>query len=338
MEKYNFIGKNLTNEDANAVSKALETRHFEETKKELIDYREPTPEESLNIEKSKKLIEEELKLMGVDVTTFDINSYQFKFLNKSTGKGTYYSETRLIEIENNYKVKLENILKNPTKIIPSLGYFVQKLLTKITQLNKNSKTESNYSTIIHEAIHGKSFHKYELDINKDNSESYKINENTYRNGYLLTKNGQEDYFRGLNEGVVDKTTMDILMKEYKDEPDILNKIRKILYYMESEYFIEMLTIDSIINKIAKSKNKSTEEIWTQFKKGQFTGDMMHLRDIEDVYTPGSLRILATMNPRTRMASIKNLLYYTYFSTRSEFIRKIIENKLLSKNSKDKLKE
>lgn len=338
MEKYNFIGKNLTNEDTKAVSKMLEIRHSEETQKESINYREPTPEETLNINKSKELIEEELKSIGVDSTTFDIDNYQFKFLNKSTGKGAYYSETRLVEIENNYKIELESIIKNPTKIIPSIGYFVQKLLVKITQLNKNSKTESNYRTIVHEAIHGKSFHKYELDINKDNPESYKINENTYRNGYLLTKNGQEDYFRGLNEGIVDKTTMDILMKECKDEPNIVNKIREILYYMESSYFIEMLTIDSIIEKIAKSKNESTEEIWTQFKKGQFTGNMMHLRDIENVYGLESLRILATMNPRANMANIKNLLYYTYFSTQSDFVRKIIENKLLSKNLKGKLKK
>lgn len=336
MEKYNFVGKNLTNESINTASKSLDEAHAIEVNKEEPNYREPTQEEIFNINKTKELIETEMKLLGVNSSNLDINKYQFKFLKESTGRGNYNSETQLIEIEDKYKIKLENIFKNPVTIIPTVGYFVQKILLKIIKLNKNSKTESNYSTILHESIHGKSFHKYELNIDESNPE--KISENIYRTGYLLTKNGQEDYFRGLNEGIVDKTTMDILIKEYKNEPDIINKIRKILYYIESKYFIEMLTIDAIVNKIAQNKNEEKENVWASFKKGQFTGEMMHLRDIEKVYGSGSLRVLATMNPRVNMVNTKNFLYYTYFSTKSDLIRKIIENKLFSKEIRDETKK
>jgi len=335
MKKYNFIGENLTTKNMDIASKALDDLHIHEIERESNDYRPPTQEEILNIEKSKKLIDEELKSLGIGNLTLDIDSYQFKFLNKFTGKGIYDSEKRLIEIEDKYKVNLENLLKKPMNIIPTIGYFVQKLLIKITQLNKNSKVESNYSTIIHESIHGEAFHKYELYADESNPESNIINLNSYRNGYLLTKNRKEDYFRGLNEGVVDKTTMDILIKEYKGEPNLINKIRKILYYIESAYFLEMLTVDTIVSKIAKNKDENKNETWARFKREQFNGNMMHLRDIEEIYGVGSLRVLATMNPRVNMKNIKNLLYYTYFSTQSDFIRKIIENKIILKKSNNK---
>lgn len=46
--------------------------------------------------------------------------------------------------------------------------------------------------------------------------------------------------------------------------------------------------------MAKYFNQTHEEVFQKIKKGFFTGDMMHLRLIEEVFGPGSLRVLAAM--------------------------------------------
>ncbi len=252
MEKYNFIGKNLTEENKEFASRALEKIHGDKNiETDSQEYREPTKEELFNIIKAKNLISEELKRLEITPNNLDLNEYQFKFLKNSNNLGSYDAETRVIEISDKYKIQLGKIFKQPTKIIPATAFFIKKLITKIPE---KPETKSNYRTILHESIHSQSFHKYELGTDSDT-----LSINIYRNGYLLN---QKNYFRGFNEGIVDKIT----------------------------------------------------------------------REIEKEYGIGGLRILASMDTRTKRKDIKNFLYYIYFSTKSNYLKKFIEKKLIPKNN------
>jgi hypothetical protein len=54
----------------------------------------------------------------------------------------------------------------------------------------------------------------------------------------------------------------------------------------------MEIIDLVIDKIAAKKGESKDEVWNRFKKGFFDGSMMHLRDVEETFGKGSLRVFA----------------------------------------------
>ena len=54
-------------------------------------------------------------------------------------------------------------------------------------------------------------------------------------------------------------------------------------------------LDLIIRKVAQDRNEDEIAVWKRFKRGMFTGEMMHLRDIEHAFGRGSLRVLAALN-------------------------------------------
>ena len=56
----------------------------------------------------------------------------------------------------------------------------------------------------------------------------------------------------------------------------------------------MNIMESVVGRIAEMEHKPKEEVWDLYKKEQFTGNLMHLRKVEDVYGEGSLRILGEM--------------------------------------------
>mgnify|MGYP001597996646 FL=1 len=61
---------------------------------------------------------------------------------------------------------------------------------------------------------------------------------------------------------------------------------------------------------------------------------MHLRDIEKVFGPGSLRVIASMGGIDSDLS-KQFLYYSYFSTDSNSVKNLIAKFLLSNVEKKK---
>lgn len=293
MEQNNFTGKNINENSINNAQKKLDNAQEHQAIENSNSYREPTEHEVLLISKSKEVVRKELSRLGVEAR---LDEYKIKFLDKNKGTGSYNSDSRIIEIDSKYK---------PDTIL-NTKYYLFRILSK---LNPESKTISNFKTIIHEMIHAKSFHKYKIENNEVSS---------YRNGYL-TKNDKGAYFRGLNEAITEKTVLDILNDENK-------KIKINLNILESKYRVELKIIENIVKKIAKKEGKEEKEIWDIFKEGHFSGNMMHLRKIEENFGEGSLRILAKMGSNEKLTSKENLLCYIYFSTNSIFIKKTILNK------------
>jgi len=56
------------------------------------------------------------------------------------------------------------------------------------------------------------------------------------------------------------------------------------------YNLPLEILEIVLEKIAKNNKEKPEQVWQRFKKGFFTGEMMHLRDVEKTFGKGALRV------------------------------------------------
>lgn len=317
MEKYNFTEINLTEEKKNELTQNIikyknQKRCEEVLKGEL----EKTSNEYALINQTESFINNELLRLSLP-NNFKIDPKEIHFLPTNDNQykenigtsGAYSMQTERVYL---FKKNEEN-----KKILNKIEYFIESYIRKI--FNKNIK-EEKFETIIHESIHSSSHHKYIGD---------KV-PTQYRIGYELIKNRVSKnikLFEGFNESVVQKTTLDILNHEDKNGKEYINNL------IDTMYSEHMFILDQIIKKISIVKNQSQNEVWERFKKAQFTGEMMHLRDVEGAFGPGSLRVLSSI--RASEPPHRSLLYYTYFSTDNKEAKDIIARILLNNNKTNK---
>jgi plasmid maintenance system antidote protein VapI len=109
------------------------------------------------------------------------------------------------------------------------------------------------------------------------------------------ENKQHEHFQGLNEAVIDKLALEIVRKHIDELVQELaitpEEKAEIGPYYQFE-FIEVL--DIIIRRLAESMQVSEREIWKEFARGLFTGEMMHLREVELFFGKGALRVLGAL--------------------------------------------
>ncbi|MCX6730163.1 MAG: hypothetical protein NT058_01545 [Candidatus Portnoybacteria bacterium] len=157
-------------------------------------------------------------------------------------------------------------------------------------------------TLIHELTHMASYEKYCAYVNNkpnDNAEE-ELLEITIKNriGYQLPEKNGKSYLQGLNEMITEKVSIDIYKKhkhEIKKEINLSRKeIKKIVDSKRSDNY-PFETLDLIIEEIARVKKEKVDDVWKRFEKGLFSGEMMHLRDIERVFGDGALRVLSVLN-------------------------------------------
>jgi hypothetical protein len=144
------------------------------------------------------------------------------------------------------------------------------------------------STIIHETIHALSHQKYFASLKEQSLKQYRV-------GYGIEHpKDKHSHFDGFVEAITTKLENELyhkheeeLVSELKLEPKGIPKVLDIY-----DYYVE--TIGVIIGKVAEIKNENPEKVWERFKRGLFTGEMMHLRDIERAFGNESLRVLAAL--------------------------------------------
>lgn len=312
MEKYNFVGKNIDKHTEGASRYLdnrkygfMDTRHFP---KEV----EKTQNDIEDINKISGAINSELRELDLP-PDFAVDPKQIHFSNtkEMPPTGTYSPDNQQVEI---------NTSKSVLKLVGSAVY--QSIVT-LSNINVHKKL-SQFEVLLHESVHASSFHQYLI---KETSDITLVDPS--RIGYRFKTKDKIDYFKGLNEAVVQKTTQDIIFKLYKSNK-IQKDIHKIFFSLAHSYAPEVIVLEKIISKISKEKKEDEKDVWKRFEKGQFTGEMMHLRDVEKVYGPGSLRILASMNP-SKTNPLQKVLYYTYFSTNKKSLRESIARILLRKD-------
>ena len=147
-----------------------------------------------------------------------------------------------------------------------------------------------YHALLHEVVHQISYRSFYDDIER---KKFSI----MRSGYTNTQASEEkhEHFRGLNEAVVDTIVKEIFVKhqnELIEDFGITDEEQRasVPYYHD---YMEIL--DLVMDKIALKNGESKELVWSRFKKGEFTGEMMHLRDVERTFGKGSLRVLAALD-------------------------------------------
>ena len=104
------------------------------------------------------------------------------------------------------------------------------------------------------------------------------------------------------------------------------------------YEEDYLTIlSAIIKKIAKNNNEEPKEVWKRFRKGYFTGEMMHLRDVDKVFGKGALRVLAALKCGVNDLPDEEIIrkVYRYFKTDDEKEREAIAGEILIPREKEK---
>lgn len=152
-----------------------------------------------------------------------------------------------------------------------------------------------YVALFHEGIHLASHQKFHLFEGS-------LPIATYRAGYTnmdFRKRPHREHFRGFDEAVVDMTTRELIEKNWQNLSINLHFTGEDKSYLDS---LKIATdigygeydkiIDFVIDGVAQNKGEAREAVWNRFKKGVFTGEMMHLRDVERVFEKGTLRVLA----------------------------------------------
>lgn len=293
----NIHGKNLDAEEREKAKKHYE-RSFEMGLKPIEGEDEKSGEELRFIEKIGKYLNEELASLGLEEVHLDpkrihilsVEAFRKKFPRKKDTVNGVY-----LDSEDGVHVK-----------------------------NYGSRMQV-YKSLLHEVVHQISFRS--VYANPETRMAYVI-----RTGYANAQptEDEHEHFRGLNEAVVDRITQDILVG-HKDE---LIKDFNITAEEQSEevsyYRSYMELLATVMKKIAQEKNESEETVWARFKRGEFTGEMMHLRDVEDVFGRGSLRVLSALDSSTKNMLNSKMVQKMkeYFEAEDEATREKIAKEVL----------
>jgi len=182
-----------------------------------------------------------------------------------------------------------------------------------------------YKSLLHEVIHQISYGAVYA-----NPETRKIY--FTRVGYMNEPATEEhhEHFRGINEAVVDSIVREILNKHGQElikELSITEEERRqtIVYCRD---YIDIL--DIVIEKISEKNNENRRSVWSRFKKGEFTGEMMHLRDVERTFGKEALRVLAALGSGTKNMPESKLIEQmkNYFQTDNEVVKEKMAKEIL----------
>lgn len=138
-----------------------------------------------------------------------------------------------------------------------------------------------YKANLHELIHAASFKRFSLN---DKSGSLDLD----RIGY------KGDKFSGFNEAMTDLMTIEFMEKNKEDLRLLINFSDEEFLALEKSLYPYYSIVEKIIDSVSENNNEFRELTWKRFKKGMFTGEMMHLRDIEKTYGEGALSKLASL--------------------------------------------
>ncbi|MGW8185543.1 MAG: hypothetical protein ACWGHO_05555 [Candidatus Moraniibacteriota bacterium] len=308
MKNENFVFENkITGEEKEKMNKYSSiTKELSRGKME--GEIEKNEEELKFLKFANKYIKEELQSFGIEEFE-DIDPNQFHFLN-------------------------EEAYCKATRNLGSLAFVVPLLENAYVNIEEMPHRLQLYKTILHEALHLYSFQRNQVyieDGEDGDEEKYLL---TYRYGYsndnmVKDKFGEDhSHFMGLNEAMTDLIVLDILRGHQRELIKEFNvtfeeALKPVSYNGYKDLFI------FIMQKIAENLGEDYEDVWGRFKKGYFTGEMMHLRDIEKVFGKGSTRFLAAIDSFVRDTNTEmDKEVFAFFETDDEHVREQIAQKVL----------
>ena len=298
----NIFGKNLTPEDTQKASENL-VKYFEKAALPMENEVKKTPEEIKVIEKTNEYLAQEFSELGIEKIP-EITPEQFHILGGQKYNALTNEENPLHpQSTGTYSSRVNGVIINKA---PSRGRLAL------------------YKTILHEAVHMASFQSHHIDKEEARATPYRVGYTAYN-----TRDDHE-HFRALNEAVADKTVVDLLVKHREDFIKELNVTQEEIKKSRASYYrFEMDVLNVILEKIASEKKEDVSAVWQRFKKGQFTGDMLHLKDIEHIFGKGALRVLSAMDYEGKDLPPKevNRLVWRYFKEADNEEREQIAQKI-----------
>lgn len=184
-----------------------------------------------------------------------------------------------------------------------------------------------FSTLLHEILHMASHQKFYADTDNHNIYDYRV-------GYRLRNQKEEDLFRGFNEIMTDFTLFKIWGRHRDDLEAKLSFTKDEANNTAVAYFVRYKSLlDDILKRVAEHRNEKPEQTADRFSKGMFTGEMMHLRDVEKVYGENAIEVLSLLGKkdvsRDEMEAIDKKVRGYFYETDKEK-RKAIAEELLKK--------
>lgn len=271
-ERYEFAGPTVTPADEGEAARYIDKLRKRESKF-FSGALEKTPGEENAIILADELLKREFRDLGITERVPDIRLGRFHVMSKqwfdeNEGKNTWGSYSVIGD---------------------------QAVLCR-----ERARTPVNmYKVIFHEAIHAASKQKHWV---QGHSESNPIAPKNYRVGYQVINwsNPEElhEHLRGFNEGVVEMTTQSLFSEHAQEIKVRLGITKSQVEEAGFAYSESREVIREIIQTLAAVQEKSEEEVWKKIRKGQFSGEMMYLRDIEYTYGKGALRVLDALDVRS----------------------------------------
>lgn len=146
--------------------------------------------------------------------------------------------------------------------------------------------------VLHESIHHIAY--AEDMVSKRTGKLY-----AHRSGYTMSSaDGESTRFRGLNEAITEKMCAVIFAREAGRlvEAFPASKERDWAFsahaYPQEENILEFLVLE-----IAKKTKCEPNEVWEEYRRGMVNGDIRHLKEVDHVYGPGSLRFLSVLGAK-----------------------------------------
>ncbi len=136
--------------------------------------------------------------------------------------------------------------------------------------------------MMHEALHPRGFQRYYGNAATDTWLNSRTGSAIITPRQKAVNNFRTEplrYFGSLNESVVEALALELLQQEgHAAAVDNYGEDRKLL--------------QDILRIIARKNGVEIMDVWRTFKRSNFTGELMHLRELERALEPGALRLYA----------------------------------------------
>jgi hypothetical protein len=261
-----FGGKDLSQEDKDLHSQGFAEKR-EKAEERIPGEEEKSDEEKLVIRKINEYLNEEFNRLGIEEVV-NISESQIHLLPRESFRKLFDTSDEGIDEEVN----------GVTSAVSNVIYIERGHGDRLQM----------YQAMFHEAVHLIAFHRWSFDPRSGKQSG--------RTGYGITKmypNASREYkLSGFDEGITEAIAREMILTHQADLVQSLKVTEEERKKSAFTYPVPRKILNIIIEKIALTKNIDQEEVWDQIKKGYFTGEMMHLRDIERTFGKGSLEVLS----------------------------------------------
>lgn len=301
MQEQPFIYGVKNEEEKTGVTGYLENRSL--IGRALIEGEEPkTEKEKRMIQMVNFFLEQEFKRLGIEEQFIRIQPEQIHLLSQEV----YKAKTGEEDTVHGFSV--------PT--------------AKAVCINKDSPSQNSFlATLFHEMVHLASHQKFYAYPETKKAQMYRM-------GYGLINQEGEDKFRGFNEFLTDLAVYEIWCKSGNQLQEKLSFTNEEANIIPLSYFGKYKALfREIITRMAENSQEKPQETSDRILKGMFTGEMMHLRDMEKVYGENALEILSLLGKRDVSkdeADIIDKKVMEYFYETDGTKRKTLSEELLKK--------